>query len=343
MKFLPPFLAVSAAFTLAGSAFGQNATTTPVGAVTVTIAAGTGTAKVRSLVSVPLLASTSINGMSSGAIAAVTSNSITCSGAGWSTGELSTSSSPYLVRITSGSALGYTFLISTTTPNTSDTLYLDTGEASLLDFVSAGVASGDKFEIRPCDTLSSVFGTPQTTGVVGAAAPAQADTLVVNGTNGLPGTYYYNTTLGRWTKQAFGNPDASNLPIRPDAGILFARIGNSQLSITVTGEVPTLDRQASIRNSGVTYFSNSWPTDQTLSSLGLESVSGWLAGATPATSDIVVIGTSNYYYDGTNWRRQAFGNPISNPTITSGQSVIISKKGTASGVSNLSQTRPYSL
>ena len=51
-KILPLFLAAAAL--LAQAAVGQNATTTPVGAMTLTIAAGTGTGRMLTSLSVPL-------------------------------------------------------------------------------------------------------------------------------------------------------------------------------------------------------------------------------------------------------------------------------------------------
>jgi len=238
-------------------------------------------------------------------------------------------------------------LVSTQTANTVDTVTIDPGDASFVNLTTVGIignpSDGDTFEIIPCDTLSSFFGTPATTGIFGGSVPANADTVVVQNTFGNASTYYYNTSLNRWTRQALGNPDSSDVPIRPDTGIVYMRLGNTPLSLIITGSVPSTDRKALVKNSGVSYLSNSWPTDKTLDTFNFSSLTTWLSGSTPATADIVTIGSSNYYYDGANWRRQALGSPVSNPSIPAGSSVMINKKGNAVGAAILPQAIPYSI
>ncbi len=352
MKLFPPFLAASAAFALAASAFGQNATTTPVGAVTVTIPAGTGAAKKTSLISLPLLQTAQLTGHSTGTISALTANSVSDATAGWASGELSASSTPKLLLITSGLAKGYMFLLSTTVPNTADTVTLSASDQAAINLQNLGISvgpSGDTYRILECDTLSSLLGTPASTGIQGGTTSAQSDTVILV-VNGIASTYFYKTDAvpARWTKVTFGNPDASNTPVAPYYGIQYGRLPASQVTLSVTGDVPVEPRTVLIKNSGTTFLSQYFPTDTTLVNTGISSISGWLSGANATVADTVTL-TSNgiaskYWFDGTNWRKSTFGNPVSDSTvIAAGTTLYIVKKGIATGYTPLTQELPYAL
>jgi hypothetical protein len=355
---LPAKLALAslAALALAVPASAQNATTDPVGFVTVNITAGTGTVKRNTFYSPPLLEAASITGQSSGIITAVSSNSITNTNAGWSAGELSNPATPYLIMVTSGAADGRIFLISSSnstggaisgSANTATTVTvssIDTTQVSNL--TSLGIVTGtDTYKILACDTLSSLFGTPASTGILGGTSVANADvvTMIVNG---LATNYYYKTdsTPPRWTRQSPAT-DSSNVPILPYYGLSYARLGATPLSLTITGSVPTDSRQTSVKNSGNTIVSQFWPVDSTLLSSGLSSVV--TSGANATVADIVTLtsnGTAtNYFYNGTEWRRQSPNTAANSTPIAVGTSVRVSRKGSASGYSTLSQAVPYSL
>jgi hypothetical protein len=284
-----------------------------------------------------------------GRVTGVTSNSISNSSAGWTAGALSNPATPHLIRITSGPAAGRTFLISTTSPNTQTSIVIDPLEASQVDLttlgISVGLTSGDTYQIIPCDTMARVFQTPATMGILGGNSAAAADTVMLSN-NGVLMTYYFNTTLNRWTRSALGNPDASNTPIRPDAGLIYSRLGNSPISFTLLGEVPTTDRRALVRNSGVTYLSQGWPIDTTLAGTGLQNLPGWRSGATAAVSDTVQLMVAGawrtYWYDGSQWRRQALGSPGSGTqTVFAAASLLINRIGQTTGASTLTQTKTF--
>lgn len=349
MNFLRFSLIVSLALTIAlPSLHAQTATTDPVGFTTVNITAGTGTAKRNTFFSLPLLeVPTTFTGKVAGTVTSVTATTISDSSANWAAGSLSQAASPYVVMMTSGGAKGAMFLVSSTAPNTATTLTVSSNDTTQVPNLSTlGVATGDTYKIFACDTLSSFFGAPSPSGVLGGASQNSADTIIIT-VNGSASTYFYSTTLGRWTRVAFGNPSAANVPLLPYYGMQYQRLGNSALSFVTTGSVPTVDRKVQIKNSGVTLLAQYWPAASTLSSLGLQSLPGWAAG-TAQTGDNVLVtsggSTLTYYYDGTNWRRAAFGNPISNNVeIPIGSAVQLSKKGTAAGYVTLTQTVPYSL
>ncbi len=338
------------------SAFAQEtATTDPVGFVTVGITAGSGTAKRNTLFSVPLMETESIAGQVAGTITGVTANTISNSNAGWTPGALSQPATPYLIQITSGSAEGRLFLIASSastggaiagTANTDSTVSVSSVDAAQVDLTTLGIAVGtDTYKIYACDTLSSFFGTPDSTGIQGGTSAANADTVVVV-SNGSASTYFYNTAASRWSRVFVGSPDASNVPLLPYYGVQYARLAASPLSFVVTGGVPTLPRQMAVKNSGTTLVSQFWPSDSTLATSGLSSVV--TAGASAAVADTVVLTSGGsaltYFYDGTNWRRVFVGSPLADSTpIPVGTTVQVVRKGNAAGFTTLTQNVPYSL
>jgi len=353
MRLKSTSLTLAAAVVLAAlplaNAQNVTATTDPVGFITVNITAGTGSAKKISLISAPLLDVASITGASTGNLTAVTSTTLSCASANWTAGALSQAATPYLIQITSGNATGQILLISTTTNNTATTVTINSDDvtAANSDISSLGIAAGDSFKIIPCDTLSTFLGTPATTGVLGNTTAATADTVIMV-VNGVSSTYFYSSTLARWTKNAFGSADSSNVPIRPNAGFQYCRLGNTALSLIVTGNVPTIARKAPVKNSGLTYLASFFPADVTLASTGLQSLSNWTTGASASVADTITIFSngisSTYFHNGTNWIKNAFGSANSDSLlIPAGSSVLINQRGTATFSSSFSQTAPYSL
>jgi hypothetical protein len=327
----------------------QNATVTtvPVGAVGVTIAAGTGTSRALSTVSFPLVEQAVISGKATGIITGVTASTLSNSTAGWTAGQLSTAAAPCLIQITSGSASGRTFLVSTTTASTATTVTLDAEEAGLVDLTTLGISAGvDTYRVLACDTLSSIFGTPTSTGVLGAATNQSANgdiVLILN--SGSYRSYYYNTTSSQWARVG-PNTASNNVAIRPDAMVIYNRLKNTALGLTLTGEVPSVARKAIVKKSGLTVLANGWPAGLTLATSGIQNSTGWTK-ATPTTSDTVqlLIGTSyqRFYHNGTNWRRVGPNTISDNIAIPVGSGVIISKLGSTAGSIALSQALPYSL
>jgi hypothetical protein len=348
--------AVFASSVLLTGANGQTtATTDPVGFVTVGIAAGLGSAKKNTLFSVPLMETEEITGQVAGIITGVTASTISNSNAGWTAGALSQPATPFLIQITSGAAEGRLFLISSSantggaiagTANTGTTVTVSSIDTTQVNLTTLGIVAGtDTYKIFACDTLSSFFGTPATSNVQGGTAAASADTIVAV-SNGVPSTYFYNTTSAKWVKVAFGSPDASNVALLPYYGVQYSRLANTALSFVVTGQVPTQQREVAVKNSGTTVVSQFWPTDTTLGTSGLSSVV--TAGATATLADTVLLTAngvvSTYFYNGTNWKKVAFGTPTADTTVLAiGTSMQIVRKGSASGYTTLSQALPYSL
>lgn len=355
MKNLPLYAAIGLALALPLHALpAQEAATVPTGVVSLSIPAGTGAVKKTSLISLPLLETATLDGKSVGTFSSVTSTTFSDTSAGWTPGELSTVSQPKLLLITSGAAAGHMFLISTTaaTQNTATTATISTADSTVADLTTLGIltgANGDTYRILNCDTLATLFGTPETTGVLGGTSANTADSVILV-VNGSASTYYYKTDgiPNRWTKSAFGNPDASATPILPYYGIQYSRLGSSPIALTVRGDVPANPRKTFVKNAGTTFLAQFWPVDSTLASTAISALPGWVSGASANVADTVIVtsnGTaSTFWFDGTNWRKAAFGNPVSDTTVIPVCATLsLVKKGAAAGSSILGQNLPYTL
>lgn len=324
----------------------------PFGFVKLSVTAGTGTSKRTTLLSLPLLDEANITGKATGRITGVTSNTITASGAGWAAGQLSAAATPYLLEITSGAAQGRMLLLSTTASNTVDTVTLNSDESQRVgDLRNLGIVAdaqnGNTYRIRPVDTLSSFFGTPGTTLIQGGTSASTADTVTIV-LNGGAATYFYSTTLGRWTRVGLGSPDASNVPLLPYAGLQYGRIASTPLEFMVTGKVPSGQRQVAIWRSGTTLLAPFWPVAQTVASLALQSTPGWTSGASPSAADTILLssgGSANtFFHDGSNWRRVGLGNPIANTNaVPIGSALLINRRGGSSTNSTYQHSAPYNL
>ncbi|MGA9701236.1 hypothetical protein [Pseudomonas sp.] len=321
--------------------------TVPQGYLALNIAAGTGTSPTVSFVSFPLQGAASASGQMTGQVTGITANTITNSNAGWTAGQLSQATTPYLIEFTSGAAAGRSFLISTSTANTATTLTLNASDASQTNLTTLGIVAGtDTYQIIPADTISSLFGTPGSTGVLGGASVTGADQIqLYSPTNGWA-SYYYNSTSG-WLQ--VGPPIPSgNVVIRPDTGVFYLRYPTTPLTLTLTGQVPSVARQALAANTGVTILSNNWPVNLTLASSNISNIPGWVTGGSASTADQVQVysptnGWTAYYNNGTNWVQ--VGPPINsnNVAISAGSAVILVKRGSTTGYSLLTEALPYSL
>ena len=347
-----PLYAASASLVLALAHLNaQTVATDPVGFVTITI--GGGNPKTTPI-SIPLLDTANIDGQAVGQITGLSANTITNSNAGWAINGLSAATNPHLIQITSGNAAGRMFLIATN-PNTATSLTINATDILQGSLTDLGVAVGDSYKIVPCDTLNTLFGTnptaapPAGLAVRGGTSTTNSDNVNVI-VNGGVRTYFYRTngTPG-WVATTFGNPASGNTPLPPYAGLQYIRRTNSPISFTATGSVPTLLRRVMVKNSGQTLLSQYWPANSTVAGLNLQSIPGWVSNANPANADKAVIVSTNgaeatYFYDGANWKQQAFGNPVRNTnTVALGSAIRIIKIGSAGGYSTYSNAVPYNL
>ena len=327
--------------------------TVPIGYFTLNIPAGYGNSSSVCVLSFPLQGLATASGQMVGKVTSITANTITNSNAAWTAGQLSVPATPYLLQITSGTAAGRTFLLSTSTANTATTVTLDPNDTVQTDLTTLGIIAGtDTYQIIPADTILSLFGTPTSgIGIVGGAGSStNADIVTTFSGSGWIG-YYYDTTANHWLRVGLPHIPGDNFVIRPDAGVFFNRFGTTPLTMTLSGQVPFVARQALVANNGVTLLSNSWPVAQTLGTSHIQNLPGWISGPTTSNPDTItlfspVTGWRNYFYDGTNWRWWGPGSirTINDSlVIPAGTVGYTNKQGTTSGYSTLTQPIPYSL
>ena len=338
-----------AAIVLAGtiaSSSAQNATTDPVGFVTCNITAGTGVARSSSPISVPLSNPAPASGQVVGVISGLTANTISNSNAGWTAGQLSSVTSPTLVAITSGNASGRVFIVSSTVNNTATQLTVDAADLGSTDLATLGITAGtDTYELLQAETLSSLFGVDGSEFLASTSA-ANADQIVLRVSGSNRNYYLSNSTTPNQWRRVGPNTVSNNQVVKPDTGVIVARLKAEGLSLTFTGEVPVMQREVIVSNSGVTTLSAGWPADQTLGTLGINAISGWTNGSAGDQVQFLVSGSPrNYYYDaGTSqWKRVGPGTVSSSVVIPLGTVYNIIKKGTVSGSTELTQAPPYSL
>jgi hypothetical protein len=338
-----------------------SVSTVPQGYFSETITPGTGSSATISVLSFPLQATANAGGEMAGVITAVGTNVLTNSNAGWTPGALSTAATPYLIQITSGTATGRTFLIATNTANDASDVTInstDVSQVSGSNLQNLGIVPGtDTYKIIPADTISSVFGKPNSdgTGVLGSTIYTSADELQLYTPNVGLLTYYYQLSGNSnpdpgWTRVG-SQISGANVVIRPDSGVVYARLGTTTFTIQRMGQVPSINRLAAVADSGYTILSNNWPVKTTLSSSNISKIATW----TPSTSDtssagadlvevlVSGVGYLQYYFDGTDWLRVGPNNSGDNQAIPAGSAVIIYKQGSATTSSTVSQTLPYTL
>lgn len=199
---------------------------------------------------------------------------------------------------------------------------------------------GDEFVIYEMETLSSIFGASNSTGLTAGTAPASADIVYVGSAGALVG-YFYHSTANVW--RAVATPDAGNAgatEIAPGAAVLVVRkdLGTATLPVTVTG-VTLPGRQVSSVAAGFQVINNPFSVSTTLAASGLESaVTG---GTAAANADVLYLEQggvlTGYYYKtgglgGTGWRSLSDNLTNQGATLVSPGKAILFKEqaGTAS-------------
>jgi len=331
-----------------GVSFAQTAATVPVGAINITIAAGSASVPKVTTFSIPLRESVPENfvGQASGRITGVTATSISNANAGWAAGALSQAATPYFLRITSGSATGRTLQIATGTANANTATTLSVLNQGT-DLTTVGIATGtngDTYEVFPGDTLGSFFGNT----TLGGTSAAVSDVVRLH--NGSSWSdYYYNTTVGQWR---IGSVPVSqnNVVLRPDGGITFSRRGTTPLEYTLLGVVPSTPIRVVVKNAGSTYLGNVFPVNQTLGTSGFNSLPGWVnnTGDIKAADKVVIFNGSSlsyYHYNqaASQWRIGSVPVSQSNVAIPAGVPAIIERPSAAPGVTTLVRNMPYNL
>ena len=330
-------LVVAGLLSTAASHAVTEAYSPPVGGMSFTINAGSVSVPVTTSLALPLSDFPAASGAAVGVISSITATTITVNGANWTAGALSSVQFPYAVRITSGTAAGYTFNI---TANTADTLTISGGDPTLLG-ISAGI-SGDTLRLIPVDTLNTLFGSNT---FLGGTGPATADIVTLSNTAQL--SYYYNTSLARWVRTTGPTTDRGNTPIPLDSVISITRKTDAMV-LRFIGAVPMDRFNLSVPNSGTKYTHTGFPMDVTIGALSMQtSLAGWVSSATAANADTLSVisgaGYLSYFHNGTYWQRTT--GPSTNRdsvVINAGTPILIFKRGSNIGSSLLLRNRPFS-
>ncbi len=303
--------------------------TVPVGRITYTLTQGRETS-----LSFPLLLPVgSIGGRCAGVLDSVGTNTLDDNEGGWSAGELSQPAAPYLLRLTSGTAAGRTFTVSTTAQNTATQLTLVTDG---VDLTSLGLQPGvDTYELVPADTLASLFPA----GKLLSGSVATGDNLRL--WNGATWLVYYHDGAN-WRRQGAGLAD--NVVVRPDQAWMLARRGTT-LSISITGTVPAVGATTQIKGKATNALAL-LPLRRTFAQFPLQNlIPGWTSNpASPASGDIVRIwngtGWITYYHSASGWMRQGAGSAENTMLLEPGRPVLVVRPAAANGTM-LSQTATY--
>jgi uncharacterized protein (TIGR02597 family) len=296
---------------------------------------------VSTLLAIPMTDVASVPaGLSSGIITSFTSNSFTNSGGGWASSLATSGSSPWMVKIMSGTAAGTLLSV---VSNTSTTVTVSGADLSTLGLI----AGQDKFEFIPVDTLFSLFGS---NSLLGGSSWTTADNVYIMSAGTFIG-YFYDTGLGYWRRANSGSTaNRNDIVIRPDTGVLIARRGDA-LTLTFTGRVPSTAYRAPINNSGTTTIHTGFPLAVTLSGLALNTnVSGWRTSTDWTVADQVYVFSAGswtgFYHNGSMWRRANSGSTLDRGSIEipAGTPVqIFRPAGLAAGETSLVRAMPYTL
>jgi uncharacterized protein (TIGR02597 family) len=318
---------VALSFIFAIASHAQSVSSTPVGYVTQTINAGTGSGRVFTPISLPLYSPTTISN-ASGSISSVTATGVTISGASF--GNLADATSPYSLRVTSGSLTGANLFISS---NTSDTLTFNFSQSSVSS--TSGLTADDTYELVEVDTLNSLFGGPSDGVIFSGATQVEADVVYVF-SGGAWLSYFHNGS--NWVRKSGRSTIISDdLPLTSDTAVLFSRISDTSTSYVLTGTVPSTPSVLKLNGSGLSYLANNTPTSITLANLSLQTAAGFENGA---TGDSIYIYTNGswlkYNYDGTDWiRKSGRSTIISNDVeIPSGSGFVFSKSNSGNEASS---------
>jgi len=320
----------------------SQASTPPVGVIVYTLTNGTTTP-----IGVPLFG----EAVFSGAISAVTANTLSTTDATWTTGQFAQAGAPYFALILSGGQTGRLLLV---TGNSAGSVTLGTGTTSLAGDTTTpafAVGVGDRFELFPGDTLATLFGDGSASNPVQlqkGTSPFSADSVqIFNGVKWV--SYFFHSTNNSWVPAIGAPTNQNNVVLFPDAGLLIARRGPTT-TIAITGRAPTTNLVTRIVGGTTSSLAVRFPTDTTLGALNFSNPGTWVASDIPFSADRVNIFNGvkwvAYYktVTGSTWKQvDGDGSDQSAKAIPAGSSVLIQKLGTATDSSSFfSQALPYS-
>ena len=280
-----------AAFAASGLAHGAaTAYTTPVGYVSTVMAPGQFT-YVGITLQKPVLAAGVLSGSTSGSVTA-----------GGTTppdfGTLLSSGSTYILELPDGT-IQEVISWSGSTLNTPD------------DISSLVTNNVTTYKVRLCDTVSSVFGSANSSGLKSSTdgVAATVDNVIVYTSPGASvNIYFYDANDNGLRDEVDGDgwytadgliADNQTIPY-PDA-VIVQRVAGVAKTLTVTGEVKIAPTK-SILGSGYNFLSSIAPVGMTLKTSGISGYISTSADGIAATVDNLVLdvagtSTTTYFYD----------------------------------------------
>jgi uncharacterized protein (TIGR02597 family) len=286
-----------------------------------------------------------------GAVVGVTNNVIGITPS--STTSFTGSATPYFVQFLSGQEAGRTLLI---TASTSTSLTLDTtdhgiGSTVALNTSGFAVASGDKFQVFPGDTLATVFGTNTSSNPLllnGSSNQGNADQVSLWGTSDT--VYYFNTGAGHWETTG-SSANANNVIIYPYSAISVYRKSGSNATLLLTGQVTSANACQKVAVNTNVYCSSHYPTAIQLSQLKMSS--NWQTGSNGNSADDLAIWSASsqtftFYFQkpNGNWYLCTGNSNATQNTVTipaGGATVIYRRASSSGGNAFLVSALPYSI
>lgn len=293
------FLAAS----LASAAFAVEASSPPVGYVTVGNSVGASVPVASDTpISIPLERSSEF----AGTVASISGNTITLQGTPALTVNQFAAGTPYIVKIEGGSKSGLAALITANASNTL-TVQLQTG-----DSIATGINAGDKLTVRKAWTIASLFQS--------SVVPDNTEFFVNSGSGAginLAPDLLYIYSGGQWYDQGSGEV-ANNVVLY--TGESFVVRNNSATaaipSIVLAGEVSTSKSRVRVFGGAVgqdTRISYPGAVDETIGSsgLGFKDNDEFLAFDDAGTGKDVAASTL-LIYSGGQWYDQGSGEAVTN-------------------------------
>ena len=309
-----------AAIAAVSQAFAVDATTTPVGYESLSVATGFNYLGLR-LQAAPVV---------SGTLTAVTSTSVSDSSQNF--GTLLTAGTTYILEIKNANGVTQEFLGSAASGSTITT------PANL-----SGVAAvNDLYTIRAAATLNSVFGPANEAGLdTGFFGPGGDIVYIPDGLGGF-GQYYYDLGQSSWADSNGTALDGGTVPIFYMDGLIISATGPK--SVTVTGEVKKGATGQILPGNSFSYLSSVSPAGATLDSAFTAAVPTLNTGFFGPGGDIFYVpdgagGFNQFYYDAgqSSWA-DSNGSTVDATTISLPSGIVIFNAGDTKTVLNTPPT-----
>lgn len=284
-------LSAACAAIFSHNAVAQNATTVPVGVMTIDFpATGTSPASTLSYVGIPL----HDNPVFVGKPASVSATSLSFNGVDWTTSPSQFGAVPsrFVLRVLTGQQAGRILQIVSNTSGSITVSVTDrTTQSTDLNLAGFAITTSDSIEVVPVDTLASLFGdnTPQNPLLLTpGTSPFVADTVgFVDRQTGQTLAYFFNNAPGvnQWRRSASVS-SFNDLPVYPDDAILVLRRQNrSSSKLLITGRVPTVAPLLKAAPGRAYFTTLGVPVDVTLNNLVFSGA--WSRGASLFTGDTI--------------------------------------------------------